>query len=136
MPAVGRIRGYPDGGILALISILAEHWGAVGRDLAHSHWTWDDVGDRLPFNQFVQFVVYSPPGTAVFHKLHEGFSTDTHRLADLVDIGMLLLWSKTEDGQDNRNRPHPVWRPGQTQQQSERPAMTVGEYMKLSGMED
>ncbi|QIS16409.1 DUF5361 domain-containing protein [Nocardia arthritidis] len=35
-----------------------------------------------------------------------------HLLADLVDIANLLLWSRTKDGGQNRNRPQPYPRPG------------------------
>lgn len=104
--------------------------------MARAHWTWDDVGDGLPFTQFVQMVVYAPPGTAVFYAMHEGWTRDTHKLTQLVDIGNWLVWAKTEDGQENRNRPDQLPRPGSGPKADVPPAMTIGDYMRLSGLED
>jgi hypothetical protein len=102
--------------------------------LARAHWTWDDVGDGLPFDQFVQMVVYAPPGTAVFYAMHEGWTRDTHKLTQLVDIGNWLVWAKTEDGQENRNRPALEWRPGDPMPEQQ-PVTTIRDYMRLVGME-
>lgn len=33
-------------------------------------------------------------------------------LAEIVDMQHLALWSKTKDGEKNRNRPKPIERPG------------------------
>lgn len=123
---------HVSGGILGALKILKDHWGPVGRDLANAHYRWDDVGDGLPFAQFVQLIVYAPPGTAVFHVINDGWTADTHKIADLLDAAFLLLWSKTEDGQNNRNRPDPSPRPGQ---QTAEPYMTIGDYIELAGLE-
>ncbi len=120
------------GGILGALKILKDHWGAVGRDLAWAGYTWDDICGRLPFAQFIQMVVYSPPGTAVFFRVNEGWDPNTHKITDLIDIGKLLLWSKTEAAQDNRDRPEPEVRPGASVP-AEEPVMTIGDYMRLSG---
>lgn len=37
---------------------------------------------------------------------------ETHLTALCADYLALLMWARTEDGQKNRNRPHPVPRPG------------------------
>lgn len=135
MPAVGRLRWYRAGGIVALIGILREHRGPVGGDLARAHFTWDDVGgERLPFTQFSQMVVHSPPGTAVFYAMHEGWTRDTHKLTQLVDLAKWLVWAKTEDGHENRNRPEPEWRPGDPIPEQQ-PTTTIRDYMRLVGME-
>lgn len=124
------------GGILTLLSILKDHWGAVERDLQASGYTFDDVcSDRLPLSGFTSFVVYAPPGTAVFHKVNAGWTSDTHQLATLIDVGQLLLWAKTEDAQRNINRPDLVPRPGLEPVDPGPPSMTIGDYMKLAGLE-
>jgi hypothetical protein len=102
--------------------------------LARARWTWDDVGGDLPFNQFVQMMVYAQPGSAVFYATHEGWTRDTHKLTQLVDIGNWLIWAKTEDGQDNRNKPPPEWRPGDPVPEQQ-PVMTIRDYMRRVGME-
>lgn len=126
---------HDSGGILGALLVLKDHWGPVGRDLAASGWAWTDVGERLPWQQFVEFVVYSPPTSAVYTIVNEGWTPDTHRLTDLVDIGALLLWSKTKEAQEDRGRPDPLPRPG-TENAEAAPVMTIGDYMKLSGMEN
>lgn len=83
----------------------------------------------------MQFVIYSPPTTAVFHALHSGWTVDTHKLAQLVDAQKWLVWAKTEDGHRNINRPEPEWRPGD-QVEEQAPTMTIGDYMRLAGLED
>jgi hypothetical protein len=126
------------GGILKLLSILKDHWGAVERDLAASGWTWNDVGDRLPFSQFVSFAVYAPAGTAVFTRVNEGWDATAYLLADLIDINHLLLWSKTKDAHEDppRNQPKPVHRPGMAVEVEEpKFTMTVEDYLRLSGSE-
>lgn len=80
-------------------------------------------------------MVYAPPGTSVHYATHQGWTRDTHKLTQLVDIGKWLIWAKTEDGLNNRNRPEPEWRPGDPVPEQQ-PHMTVGEYMKLSGYFD
>lgn len=92
--------------------------------------------NELPLSQFISFIMYAPPGTAIYHVVNEGWTPDTHRLTDLVDIGSLLLWAKTEDGQENRNRPDQLPRPGSGPKADVPPAMTIGDYMRLSGLED
>lgn len=131
---MGRIRWYRAGGIVALTGILREHWGPVGGDLARAHWTWDDVGDGLPFSQFVQMVVYAPPGTAVYFAKNKGWTPDTYKLTDIGDGINWLIWAKTEDGMEGRNRPEPLWRPGDPIPE-EQPTTTIRDYMRLVGME-
>jgi hypothetical protein len=125
------------GGILALFSILKDHWGAVGRDLAAARWTWDQACYDLPFHQLVEFVVYSPPGTAIFHVLNDGWDANTHRLTDLLDVSALAMWLNTKDAQERhpQHRPEPSKRPGkQAEVAAPEPFMTVADYMALNGM--
>lgn len=128
------------GGILGALRVLEDHWGPVGRDLAACRYTWDDVcTDVLPLDQFVQFVVYAPPGTAVFHVVNEGWTADTHQLTSLIEVAQVLLWSKTKDALEKhpRNFPEPLYRPGsKAQQVSNEPAFTVEDYLRLTGSTD
>lgn len=106
----------------------------MGRDLAHSGYTWSDVGGRLPFDQFVSFAVYSPPGTAVFHRINEGMVAGDYLLAQVVNGVNDLLWSKTKDAMKDppRNRPKRVWLPGmpKDEEPEQTKSMTVAEYMQ------
>lgn len=125
------------GGILGALRILIEHEGAVGRDLAAAHWTWADVwSETLPFDQFVQFVVFAPPGTAVFHKLNQGWTTDTHKITDLIELTKMLVCANAEDPKSAYEKFDRDWRPGDPIPGSvEQPEqMTIADYMKLAGL--
>ncbi|WP_155771637.1 DUF5361 domain-containing protein [Mycobacterium asiaticum] len=80
--------------------------------------------------------MYSPPNSAVYYATHDGWDRNTHKLTQLVDIGNWVVWSKTEDGQENRNRPPLEWRPGDPlPEQQQQQVMTIRDYMRLAGME-
>jgi len=95
--------------------------------------------ERLPFDQFVQFVVYAPPGTAVFHKLHEGWSSDTHKITDLIEWTKTLMCINAPDEETMRRSREKLgfdWRPGDPIPDAvEKPKqMTIADYMKLAGL--
>lgn len=103
------------GEIGALYSILIRHWGAVERDLLTNGFRFADVNtERLTFDEFTNFVIYAPPGTAVYHQLHQGWTVGDHLAAFQLDVLNWLRWAKTEDGQHNKNPPDPTPRPGVT----------------------
>lgn len=137
MGTVVGVVEHVSGGILGALSILKDHWGAVGRDLTACHYTWDEAC-ALPFDQFVQFIVYAPPGTAIFHVVNEGWTADTHQLTSLIDIGNVLLWSKSQDAREKQpqHRPQQIPRPGSNHVVQEHvPEMTVDQYLRLAGGE-
>lgn len=129
-----RVGQHFSGGILGALKLLQDHWGAVGRDLAQAHWTWNDIGDGLPFDQFVQMVMYAPPGTAVFHAVNEGWTADTHKVTDLIEWVKLLVCANTQDPESAVRQLEKDPRPGVPKQEQSK-VMTVGEYMKLAGLE-
>ena len=120
----------------ALASVLDEHWGAVGRDLAMAHYTWADVGHALPFDQFLSFIFHAPQGTALYHERNKGWTVTDHLLTDLLETQDWLMWTKTKAGRENKKRPKRRPRPGTEQQEKAdaKQAMTVEEYVKLTGM--
>lgn len=87
----------------------------------------------MPFTQFVQMVVYSPPTSAVYYATHKGWDRLTYKMTDLIDVVKWIAWTKTEDAQHNRNQPPPEWRPGDAVPTQET-TMTIRDYMKLTGM--
>jgi hypothetical protein len=119
---------YHVGGILSALTVLKEHWGPVGRDLAAAGWVWDDVCDRLPLDQFIAFVVYAPPSTAVFHVKHDGWDANTHKITDLIQWVKMLISLNTGDPQKAYDELGPESRPGSKSVEPPKP-MTIGEYM-------
>lgn len=92
------------------------------------------MGERLTWQQFVEFVVYSPPTSAVYTILNEGWEATTHKVSDLIEWVKMLLCANAEDPQKAYNSLERDKRPGQTPANTE-PPMTIGDYMNLSGME-
>jgi Family of unknown function (DUF5361) len=126
--------------MMMLGGILKDHWGAVGHDLTVAGRTWDDIGsERFPVDQFVSFVVHSPPGTATFHERSEGWAANEHLHAQAVDALNHLVWMKTADAQSKypKHRPEPTLRPGMKRVEpvaaADKP-MTVAEYAAKVGI--
>ena len=102
---------------MALLDALIDHWGAVQRDLLTAGLRWDDLGTgRLSLGELAYFVNYAPPGTALYHMKHKGFTTITHLMAMAVDELRVQTWLNTADAQEDpanqQYRPRPIPRPG------------------------
>lgn len=123
------------GGILGALQILNKHWGAVERDLAAAHWSMQAFLEELPLSQFISFVLYAPPGTAVFHLLNEGWEATTHKVTDLIEWTKMLLCTNAEDPEKAWDRMPREDRPGSIPKETE-PVLTIGDYMRLAGMEE
>lgn len=91
--------------------------------------------DKLSFGEFKSFVLYAPPGTAVFHYRNQGWTLGDHLAAVQLDALNWLKWAKTVDGQRNRNQPEPTPRPGMQQPKSEDETspftVTVEDYLRM-----
>jgi hypothetical protein len=112
-------------------------WGAAERDLYTAQFQWEDVGtDRLPWHALVNMMLNAPPGTAVYHQITEGWDVLERLNALQLDALKLLLWTKTNDAQKNRNRPKPTWQPGMEadEEEKEYEAMTIEQYMERAGL--
>lgn len=87
----------------------------------------------MTFDEFKSFVLCAPPGTAVYHHLHQGWLIGDHLAAYQLDVLNWLRWAKTEDGQKNRRRPEPVPRPGlpTPAESASEFAVSVDEYERM-----
>lgn|GEM_PF-3421195 len=130
------------GGILALVGILSQHFGAVERDLICARLRWADVGtERLSFGELVSFVLHAQPGTATHFARSERFSPESHLLAMAVDELRVQTWLNTEDATrdpaDQQYRPTPLQRPGvvyRDPDEADDNTMTVEDYLARVGM--
>ena len=93
-------------------------------------------------DQFVSFVAYAPPGTALFHERNRGWSTADYLTAQMVDALNYLVWAKSADAHSKhpKHRPPPIPRPVMIVAQQAHPVeddkpMTVAEYAKRIGLE-
>ncbi|WNM74110.1 tail assembly chaperone [Mycobacterium Phage Nergal] len=133
------------GGILALIDTLAEHRGAVQRDLLDKGLRYDDElgaedGRPLSFSDLATWVTYAPPNTAIFHARSEGWTRGDHFAALSWDELRWLTWSKTEDAMKPAElqefRPTPTPRPG-VEYAAPEPVddgkLTVADYLQAAG---
>lgn len=131
---------HHSGGSLALLSLLAQYWGAAERDLYSIPLRWEDVGtDVLPWHAFVSMMLNAPPGTAVHYQMTEGYDVAERLLALNLDAQKMLLWTKSKDAHAKppRNRPKPTWQPGMAEQEPEEKeyeAMTIEQYMERAGL--
>jgi Family of unknown function (DUF5361) len=105
-------------------------------------YTWDDVGRRLPWDQFIPFVFDAPPGTAIHFARGQGWTVSDYLLADVFDAIAMLLWAQSADAHQKppRHKPKPLPRPDLdgSQAKKERAAkkqvMTVEDYVAKTGM--
>ena len=54
---------------------------------------------RLPFDQFVSFVMHARRGPPLFHERNEGWTVTDYLLTDLLEMQDVLLCTKTKDPQ-------------------------------------
>ena len=106
------------GGILGLLSFLQEHQDAVESDLIRLGLRLRDVGaESFTWRDLLVIVRQSPRDSALMAEVHPDtvrWGLSEFLLAELIDISQVLLWAKTKDGANNRNRPKPYPRPGVT----------------------
>lgn len=125
------------GGILGALHIFCKHEGAVKRDLLSAGYTLDDVwSEKFPLDHFAAFIAYSPPGSAVFHILNEGWDATAHKISDLIEWVKMLCCTHSEDPQRAYDSLEKERRPGQRKPVEPKHQMTIGDYMKLAGLED
>lgn len=129
----------------ALLGVLQKHWGAVQRDLLTAGLHMEGLCEEFTLDELAAFVLNSPPGTAVYHQLTEGWDVGERLQAHCLDALHDLLWAKTRDAHAKppRNRPKRTWQPGMSQHEKteDRPnemtsqVMTVEEYCRRAGIE-
>ena len=103
------------GGIVGLLTLPREQWQAIEADLLDRGFTYADVGSRVTWRALYAMVRHTRRGTALYSVVFGEagqWGPAEHLTASLVDIQQVMLWMKTQDGQDGTNRPTPVRRPG------------------------
>lgn len=91
----------------------------------------------MSFDEFKNFVLYAPPGSAVFHYRNQGWTVGDHLSAFQLDVLNMLWWAKTKDGHDGINRPQRTPRPIVAVQQPPQDeedsgfVMTVEDYLRM-----
>lgn len=129
---MARARGDGTGGITGLVALIERDGGAIDAELQARYGLslGDVAAGRLTWRRLRDLLEWLPiDGTALWRKHRrnpppdagkwqptappdEYWTPDRHMQADLIDIGNLLLWSKTKDATHGRNRPKPIPRPG------------------------
>lgn len=68
---------------------------------------------KLSWADLHAFIYSAQPGTAIFNAAENGWTTTDYRLADVVDLLMILAWQNTADAHSKfpRHRPKPIPRP-------------------------
>ncbi|WP_036530044.1 DUF5361 domain-containing protein [Nocardia sp. CNY236] len=104
------------GGILSLDALLEEHVEAIRYDLITLSLRLHQLGtELLGWHDLKAIVKWLPADSALQRSMHP----DTHvwqlnqqLLADMTDSLRWLVWSKTDDARNGRNRPERIPRPG------------------------
>lgn len=112
---MGGPFGSLAGGILSLLDLPREYWEALEADLLKSGFTLADIPERVTWRAVKARFEHASQGDALYLALHGDavkWSDQEHLTAILVDLAALLVWFKTEDGQNNKNRPKKIPRPG------------------------
>ena len=95
---------------------MDEFEGPIEYDLIGLGLRLRDLGtERLSWRDLRVILLHSPRTSAYMRaRMCESalWGVSEHLLASAVDALRWLVWSKTKDGEKNRNRPKPVPRPG------------------------
>ena len=78
--------GSNAGGIAAVAEIVVEHRHPVVRDLLALGYRLDDIGDRLPFADFLSVVLAAPPNSSIrFYAIEKQWPQTDHLLANMAE---------------------------------------------------
>lgn len=109
------LRSQP-GGILSLDALLEEHCEAIEYDLITLGLRLHQLGTEvLGWRELKAIIRWLPTESALFRAMNpEGhrWQLDQFLLADITDSLRWLVWAKTDDARNGRNRPELVPRPG------------------------
>lgn len=86
--------------MITLARVVVDHAHAVQRDLVCHRLRWDVYGlpgdEKLPFEQFVSFVMGAHPSTALGYAVSEGWSPTDELLANMTEqqAGLIKLTAR------------------------------------------
>ncbi|GAB2525482.1 DUF5361 domain-containing protein [Nocardia heshunensis] len=72
-------------------------------------------GETLSWSDLKAIVKFLPPDSALMRTMHpeaHRWRLDQYLLAEMADCLRWLVWSKSDDARNGRNRPEPITRPG------------------------
>jgi hypothetical protein len=126
------------GGTLSLHKLIKKHGEAIEYDLIQHGLRLDDLGSgRLSWRDLKVIVTRMPPQKSALQQelasQDAGWTLTNHLLAEAVDSLHLLLWAKTKDGYKNRNRPHPIQRPGRRRERLGKQPLGISEIRDWLG---
>ncbi|WP_324188420.1 DUF5361 domain-containing protein [Nocardia higoensis] len=113
---MARPFGSQPGGILGLDALLEEHGEAVEFDLIALGLRLRQLGtDVLSWRDLLAIIRWLPAESALLRSMDpvgSRWQVSQHLLAEMTDSLRWLVWAKTPDAQQGRNRPEPIARPG------------------------
>ena len=113
---MARPLGSEPGGILGREALLEEHGEAVEFDLIARGLRLRQLGtDVLSWRDLLAIIRWLPTDSALLRSMNpdaDRWKLSQYLLADMTESLRWLMWSKTSDGQQGRNRPQPITRPG------------------------
>lgn len=113
---MARALGDQPGGILSLDALIEEHSEAIEYDLITHGLRLRQLGEQsLSWVDLKAIVKFLPPESALMRTLQPDahkWQLDQFLLAEMTDCLRWLVWSKTDDAKNGRNRPEQITRPG------------------------
>ncbi|WP_433669685.1 DUF5361 domain-containing protein [Nocardia sp. CA-136227] len=113
---MARAFGNQPGGILSLDALLEEHSEAIEYDLIALGLRLRQLsGEALSWRDLWAIVKFLPPDSALMRTMHpedHRWRLEQHLLAEMTDCLRWLVWSKSDDARNGRNRPERISRPG------------------------
>ena len=102
--------------MIAVLDFVSEHRSAVAYDLLRLGLRLRDFpSPDLTYGDMLVIIQQAPRESAIAKAVdpeRAEWSLTDHLLAMIADANTWLVWSKSKDGQKNRNRPKPIPRPG------------------------
>lgn len=102
--------------MIAVLDFVSEHRRAVAYDLLKLGLRLRDFpSPDLTYGDMLVIIQQAPRESAIARAVdpeRAEWSLSDYLLAMIADANTWLVWSKSQDGQKNRNRPKPIPRPG------------------------
>lgn len=95
------------------MALRRKHGGALRADFRR-YYSADlaGIGRDYTVLEAADWAAHLPPDSAVGREINGVWGLQEHLLALAVDTLRLSVWMRSRDGQQNRNRPKPLPRPG------------------------
>jgi hypothetical protein len=118
---------------MALVGLMKNHRAELRADFRQYYGCSFEGALRESAAEAADLAVMLPRGSRVMAAVNPEYSwtQEDYLLADAANSLRILVWSKTKDGQKNRNRPKPIEPPKSAFKEKAGMGYTADEYREL-----